>query len=502
MMTKNRLCILIFVCLLFACEDEDALKPNAFNDGVQINMRCPEALPNTGDDVCGLYEVPLNWLAEDRTKINVFLRAFLSKQSNVANGISKGQLWLIDGGPGASGATFSDPAFVKLVHDFGWDLYLPSHRGVGFSSHLHCSLSHQAMDEQYVNVCSDEINEKYGMDVNWFSAVGAAYDLNYLIEHNNPNDLPVVVMGTSYGSFLTQRFIQLFESTIDAAILLSGTNLRPAFENVSMHEEETFKRLLELCDLQVDCRNMFDNNTELSAYEAARSLVLENGWQQCAISDAGAHTVSHLLRSLASSSRFREQLPLAIKRLSRCDANDIEALRSLQQSLRIEQQRQQAQLFQFNPLMTHHQIFTELLSPEVDIPMPFNLPTDSLLGNSVKPYVDNRHAWLSRSSPIELPSTLSSTLPILAIHGGLDMQASVTWFEDLSAQLRHENQTAVLFPYAGHGTPNYTNIEDETNTEVAENCTWLIINRFLQNVSGKVDIGCVGRVKKFSFDTE
>lgn len=478
------LCIIAYSGLA-GCSDESALKPAAFGSAHPIGNDCPDVLPNVGGDLCGLYQVPLDWTSTEAQTIDVFLRSF------PRNTASRGQLWVIDGGPGASGATFSDPGFVALIHQMGWDLYLPMHRGIGFSSYLDCGINQWPLDEDYVSICSDVLRKKYADKINWFSAVGAAHDLNYLIQHNNPGNLPVVMMGTSYGTYLTQRFLQLFDSNIDAAILLSGTNLAPRFEFVSHQEEQTFRRLLTLCSDQSDCAAMF----EYTAYEAAQALILDDGWQSCSQIVSNQQEVSIWFRNLAAS-QLREKLPLTIKKLTRCNRQDAEWLAAQLLELNELESRKRQQLFQFNPLMNHHQIFTELLSPEQEIPTPFDFPENALLGKPASTYVSLRKDWLSRTPPLELPNQLSTEIPILALHGGLDIQASVEWFDDLTSQLTSSTQHAILFPTAGHGTPSYTALNR------GENCSWLLVEEFLNGSKHQLNTQCVKEVKPLRFVTE
>lgn len=483
-------CILALV-LISACKHQSALRPIDYEQNQVVSKPCPSDLPNTGEDICALYQVPLNWQEPSQRKINVFLRAFPLKKSN-PDKISKGQIWLIDGGPGASGSSFSDPKFVEKIHSLGWDLYIPTHRGIGYSTHLDCGINYQTFDGNYASTCSQILLEKYGKDTNWFSAIGAAHDLNYLIDINNTKNQKVVLIGASYGSFLSQRFVQLFESTIDAAILISGTNLNTNFEHFSAYEESTFKRLLEICDQQQGCSRMFPNST----YEAAQSLFIDDKYKECEISAQDSRFSSWVLGSLASLPSLRQELAVSIKRLLRCNTDDVKALQKTLVKINSEKQRQAEQLFQFNPLMLHHQLFVDLMSPEDTIIPPLFSEKPVLLGARANDYYELRYEWPWRLPPLQLPAKLDANLPILALHGGLDMQGPLTWFVDLNSQLNKSNQYAILFDTAGHGTPHYTQINEDTN------CSWQIIENFLNLEGVALDTSCVDAVKPFTFKLE
>ncbi|MDT0594887.1 alpha/beta fold hydrolase [Glaciecola petra] len=493
-LTINKPLLFIFLSFLIltGCDEERALAPIAFNKAntLQLQYKCPDVLPNIGGDLCGLYSVPLNWLSPKADKINVFLRAFPLPKTDKNE--SNGQLWLLDGGPGASGATFSDPKFVDLVHGMGWDLFIPTHRGVGFSNHLNCNINYQPLDEMFVQICAPELINAYSDNLDWFGAVGAAHDLDYLIRANNPNKVPVVVMGTSYGTFLTQRFIQLFEGTIDAAVLMSGISLEPKFEITANEQEKTLKRMLLKCDEMPKCAALF----ETSAYQTATDLIVNDAWQMCEFTKTNPQSVSFIIGSLASNSALRKDLPLTIKRLNNCDKQDIVKLQKTLTLIQKNQQRQNKQLFQFNPLMLHHQIFTELLSKHTSKRKQALLPQNPLLMSIVETYINLQHAWPTQAPPISLPNTLKTKLPILVMHGGLDMQAPLQWFEEIEQQLTRANQHAILFPDAGHGTPNYTKLANE------ENCSWKIVESFMENRNEQLNTECLHDVKPITFAVE
>lgn len=506
---KKLMLVCFFLLSIFSCKNTDSLRPIEFEKADAANYSCPEVLPNTGVDVCALYQVPLNWHQQNDEYIDVFLRAFhINKGANSDDtSHAKGQIWIIDGGPGASGATFSDPDFVNQIHAMGFDLYIPTHRGVGFSSHLNCSKSSQNLSPDYISFCATELLSQYGENLSWFSAIGAAHDLNYLIKNNNPENLPVILMGASYGTFVAQRFIQLFDEQIEAAVLISGANLSPKFEQTALLQEATFQSLLELCDTQYTCNNLFADTPHKSAYAAAEHIILGKGWVKCETTNNYPILAQWIMGNLAASSELRAELAITIKRILRCNKKDKTALQHTITSIKERQQKQQQQLFQFNSLLLHHQIFSELMSQNLPDSIEQILPKAPLMLSSVPQYVQFRHLWPKLPPAMDLPKKISSQLPVLTMHGGLDMQAPKLWFSELEQQLNKETQFNVLFHQAGHGTPNYTKLEDDTN------CSWLIVESFVDSVIQihtdpasnhrfTLDTNCNRLVKPFEFITE
>ncbi|MDP1978598.1 alpha/beta hydrolase [Undibacterium sp.] len=161
----------------------------------------------------------------DKT-ISLFVRKF------PAAGIAKGQLWLIAGGPGESGASLY--SFVERFRDSfpGFDLLVPDHRGTGFSSRL-CP-QEEAVDspggstlvaQEWQN-CFSYLQQHPGY-ARQFSLTNAAHDLRQLILQNQDGK-PVYVYAVSYGTQLILRALQIAELPLDGLILDSLVPLQTA----------------------------------------------------------------------------------------------------------------------------------------------------------------------------------------------------------------------------------------------------------------------------------
>ena len=96
----------------------------------------------------------------------------------------RGQLWLLNGGPGGSGADFEAVwyLFVAMAPDL--ELYFIDHRGTGRSARLGCpgaeatwsEGSETIVDEEW-SECRDEVSDTWGDGLNGFSTTAAARDL-------------------------------------------------------------------------------------------------------------------------------------------------------------------------------------------------------------------------------------------------------------------------------------------------------------------------------------
>ncbi|HEV8549708.1 MAG TPA: hypothetical protein VGQ57_11785, partial [Polyangiaceae bacterium] len=92
---------------------------------------CPADLPGEakGRD-CAVTEVPLRWDEPSGRRIELLVARYPSATPG------GGQLWLLDGGPGNTGATYMLPAILRLYTSLGLDVYVPQHRGTGHSTPL------------------------------------------------------------------------------------------------------------------------------------------------------------------------------------------------------------------------------------------------------------------------------------------------------------------------------------------------------------------------------
>ena len=145
-------------------------------------------------------QVPLNWdwdwdLDLINNSVNIsdndiietidyfISRVFSGFHPNNTNG--NGAFWMLQGGPGFSGASLygiSVPWMNFLDDTF--DLYIPDHRGTGFSNPLDCP---PPTTPNRYQECSQIMNNTYGDKLHYFSTYQASMDLGYAVDlfHNN-----------------------------------------------------------------------------------------------------------------------------------------------------------------------------------------------------------------------------------------------------------------------------------------------------------------------------
>ena len=95
-------------------------------------MACADAQAHQAlrDTQCAQLAVPLDHDAVETETIDIFVRKF------PAHGAPVGELWLIAGGPGESGASFYPFVDTLRAAAPGYDLIVLDHRGTGLSTRL------------------------------------------------------------------------------------------------------------------------------------------------------------------------------------------------------------------------------------------------------------------------------------------------------------------------------------------------------------------------------
>eukprot|EP00658_Telonema_sp_P-2_P010577 TRINITY_DN13989_c0_g1_i1.p1 TRINITY_DN13989_c0_g1~~TRINITY_DN13989_c0_g1_i1.p1 ORF type:complete len:357 (+),score=43.27 TRINITY_DN13989_c0_g1_i1:187-1257(+) len=137
---------------------------------------------------------------------------------------SQGQIWLLAGGPGCSGAIHEANIAPLLTQMPAFDVLLPDHRGVGRSDPLECLALPPARNlgqmlarlpadgGTSIQSCYSQLAQKWGREgLTYFNTAEAAADvaagINRTVSLSGPS---VFVYGNSYGSYWANRFLTLF----------------------------------------------------------------------------------------------------------------------------------------------------------------------------------------------------------------------------------------------------------------------------------------------------
>jgi hypothetical protein len=213
--------------------------------GLQIDWVECSIVPDENDGLaeCASVEMPLVHAKPDSATIDIAVIRLRATEP------SRGQLWFIEGGPGASGvAGFAGPAaFAAVFPDL--DIYSLDHRGVGGSGLLECpdQQSQESEDGRQISdaemeVCIATITATRGDELHALTTTESANDLAALVAATlpeDPHDQKVWVWAASYGTYLINRYLQLFPDQPDGVIM---DGLVPADWSFSEFDKRVVRR--------------------------------------------------------------------------------------------------------------------------------------------------------------------------------------------------------------------------------------------------------------------
>jgi pimeloyl-ACP methyl ester carboxylesterase len=187
--------------------------------------------------------------------VSLFVRKF------PAPGVTRGQVWMIHGGPGEPGAGFY--ALVPTLRNTfpGFDLVMPDHRGTGSSTRM-CPVEEAPTSPAGTRLAGAEWGSCYAhLNANpartrQFSLTNAAHDLKHLLERT-PRKGKTYVYGVSYGTQLVLRTVALGARNIDGIILDSLVPLqdddKADVSRRSLVADAVGRQILADCDADPRC---------------------------------------------------------------------------------------------------------------------------------------------------------------------------------------------------------------------------------------------------------
>lgn len=221
--------------------------------------------------LCATMQAPLDPALPDAGQVDLFVRKF------PALGVSKGDVWLIAGGPGEAGVSFY-PLIDRLRTAIpGYDLIIPDHRGTGLSSRLCVEEEAETSPGGYQlegaewKTCFDLLNSRSAR-TQAFTITNAAHDLNGLIGQVSAGR-KTVLYGVSYGTQLVLRSRVLADAAPVDNIILDSL-IPPEADEVwdlsrrSQVVDEVGRQVLAECDRDSDCRQRIGG----SALDALKAL--------------------------------------------------------------------------------------------------------------------------------------------------------------------------------------------------------------------------------------
>ena len=392
---------------------------------------------------CAFVEMPLLHGSSDGRTIGVAVKRILASDESTR------QLWFLDGGPGDAGSA-SLERLATVLADPHLDVYTADHRGVGGTALLSCP-DQQAPDSPDGSeitsvewaVCMDHIRATRS-DLDGLTATETARDLGRLIEMTRESGKRVFVMGASYGTFLANRYLQLFPNQPDGVILDGIVPPDWSFVEFDAGLDRTGRRLLARCGRDPDCAAHLTPDPEIFAEEVLRKL-RDGHCGQIGLT-------ASLTRLILGISLMIDRIPLAyvpplIERIGRCEWHDQMVLLHLFRVL-----DGLSEPASHSPVLQRHVALSELWREDA--------PPSDALERALDDYVMTTEVSASFSRTVDSwptydPSPYDGAFadydgPMLMMHGSMDPTMSVERLTELRSVFSSPNQTFAVVPDAGH----------------------------------------------------
>ena len=411
-----------------------------------------------------------------------------------------GQLWMLNGGPGGSGAELA-PYGDIIARTFaqGLDIYLVDHRGTGESSFMDCPVAMSTAEsmKEFGKLCSAETRVELGDKADGFSTTESAHDVRELIDAVVRPDQKVFVYGVSYGSYWAHRLLQLPGVKVDAVVTegncLSSTCSFNKPQTFAM--DEVMKTVLDACKEDVECTEHLGNDPWQFAKDTL--ALLANG--HCSEAKFTEYPPADMMFAMGPI-WAPGTLPI-LYRLNRCNANDVVALN------RVEKKLVEVSPFGMHagprltpawgatpkpdaakmtsPILGMHVIASEMVSR----PAPTKAQLDAQLGSLIfKANTDLEYdaydSWQVYPRNEYVDTWMKRDVPWLVLQGDFDFQ---TVYSLTQEALKHVQDPSLQFVRVDSGNHSVV-FGDDT-------CPRDIMQAFLANPTAKVDASCVAGLK-------
>lgn len=415
---------------------------------------------------CAEVLAPLRWSAPDTS-----LPISLTLMKISATGPPRGQLWMLDGGPGGTGLQLvRDLERYAPLTDAGWTLMVPVHRGTGESTALEMALPRTPTH------WLDSWIDTYGDDVVGFSATEAADDLAMWL-HRSPGPGANIVWGMSYGSFLAQRFAQRHDGLVDGIVLDGVLPLDADIERVHVRADAPVRAMVALCAADPSCAAQTGGDPEgvlmaaLDGVEDRRCPVIVGTREDWEAGFSG--TMGSVFAPLV--------FPLATM-IVRCDADDETALHTFQDVLGSYQQPQV-----FNAGLQVHVTMLDLFRPTSTL-AEVEAAEDGVLlpGPGPAALYGLQERWAELGLPDYPRAVGTISTPVLVLQGALDPATPPVWAEEVLPDIVAPITTLVTFPYAGHVSFGFT-----ASADSSDNCALDVLLAFAEAPGRAPPTDCV-----------
>lgn len=470
--------------------------PEAGTAGVTWST-CPLRSEGKGPDAaCAKIPVPLDAKAPGGKGLDFFVKRYRPK-----GGKGLRALWLLQGGPGASGYVFENIAEQMATRFPDVDYYIPDHRGTGQSDRLGCppeeasdSEGGLAITEAEWAACLPRLRAERGDDLRFFDTTQAANDLGLAIARTRPEGQPTFVLGVSYGTYWAHRYLQLFPGQASGVILDSIAPPGASLARQDADSDEAARDFFEVCKKDAFCSGKLGPDP----WAKAQALVDKLKGGHCpklGFPDFPAHVLlRRTFAALLMDPTLRTYIPAVVYRADRCEERDAKALEHF--AAAVTQEGPESEMMkQWGWGLSYNIIFSELWEdPPPSVAELTGIRERAVASRDITEAMGKLHASWPRYAPE--PSSrayATSDTPMLFLQGGLDPATLLRKARPMKERFTRPNQTWVEVPTASH------TVFASSTTREGRSCGTKMIMAFMENPTAPVDTSCIADVIPLDF---
>ena len=488
-MTRHVLLLPVLVACQSSIEDTAVLDDTApLND--PLEWQPCDAVTDLLDDAaaseeCVIAMMPLQRDVEGSEEIEILVRRIPATEP------SRGQLWFLGGGPGASTAVYSEQLQMLAEMAPDLDVYSLSHRGTLGSTILWCS----ELDGTgyYSSDCIDELEETWGDGLAGFSGVEAALDVIELIRWEGEPEGEVIIHGLSYGGWWLNRILQLAPE-LPTAVIWDGPSSANMLDETAMwsvRRDEAIRRLMEDCAADATCASWLGEDPY-----ATTSAVIDSYEDVCAFGDR--LNAQAVLLALMEHPDFRALIPGTVARMERCSEEDETDLITLNSWLNTYFNRNGYEYQESNTALFELIRYSEMIAAASTSEQILSYSSELI---SFYPYFESYSASLYPLWPlyeVSLPGEWTGEMPpSLCIVGDYDSRTAHTACDELEALFPGAEHQYVEMHNTSHSVLNAARQHDE-----ALSCAVDVVSDFLADPEAPVGTACVDALPRIDFSDD
>ena len=448
---------------------------------------------------CATVPLPLRASEPDGETIDIFVKRF-----RPANGKATRALWMLQGGPGGSGYVFEGIAEAISTKYPDVEFYIPDHRGTGKSTKLTCAA--QAPDsEGGIGIspaewpaCLAENKDRWGDKLAAFSTTNAANDLGLLIERTRREGQPVFVYGVSYGTYLANRYLQLFPKQADGVVLDSIAAPGSSLARQDQDANEAARDLLAVCAKDATCAEKLGADPWAKAQALVPKLLVGHCSDVVPPASLTLHEALRLaFGTMLMHPHLRGYIPAAIHRLDRCAENDVPAMNTFFKALYgdgSEPGEPDEMMKSWGWVLSNNITFSELWeTPPPSAEDLASIRESAVASREITSGLPELHAiWPLYTDPLA-PAWATTDVPMLMLAGGLDPATLFRKQVPARDQFSGPHQHFVEIPSASH------TVIASSMTTAGRSCGTMIMMTFLEDPRGTPDTSCLADVLPVTF---